>query len=87
MVRGVSGVGWDEFATIRMATGQTRHGLVLEVDRDLAVVQVLEGTEGMRPDHDAGRLQRQPAADSGRDRTGSAGCATGAANRSTAARP
>ena len=49
VVRGVDGVGWDEFATIRMETGQTRHGLVLEVDRDLAVVQVLEGTEGMRP--------------------------------------
>jgi V/A-type H+/Na+-transporting ATPase subunit B len=49
VVRGVDGVGWDEFATIRMETGQTRHGLVLEADRDLAVVQVLEGTEGMRP--------------------------------------
>ena len=48
VVRGVDGVGWDEFATIRMATGETRHGLVLEADRDLAVVQVLEGTEGMR---------------------------------------
>jgi len=49
VVRGVEGVGWDEFAQIRTPTGQTRHGLVLEVDRDLAVVQVLEGTEGMRP--------------------------------------
>ncbi len=49
VVRGVEGVGWDEFAQIRMPTGQTRHGLVLEADRDLAVVQVLEGTEGMRP--------------------------------------
>ena len=49
VVRGVDGVGWDEFATIRTETGQTRHGLVLEADRDLAVVQVLEGTEGMRP--------------------------------------
>jgi V/A-type H+-transporting ATPase subunit B len=27
-----------------------RNGLVLEVDRDLAVVQVLEGTEGIEPD-------------------------------------
>jgi vacuolar-type H+-ATPase subunit B/Vma2 len=45
VVRGVEGVGWDEFATIQMETGQTRHGLVLEADRDLAVVQVLEGTE------------------------------------------
>ena len=49
VVRGVDGVGWDEFATIRMGTGETRHGLVLEADRDLAVVQVLEGTQGMRP--------------------------------------
>jgi V/A-type H+/Na+-transporting ATPase subunit B len=48
VVRGVDGVGWDEFAEIRMGNGQTRHGLVLEADRDLAVVQVLEGTEGMR---------------------------------------
>jgi len=49
VVRGVSGVGWDEFATIRMDSGEYRHGLVLEVDRDLAVVQVLEGTGGMAP--------------------------------------
>ena len=49
VVRGVSGVGWDEFATIRLGTGETRRGLVLEADRDLAVVQVLEGTDGMRP--------------------------------------
>ncbi len=48
VVRGVNGVGWDEFATIRMETGEMRHGLVLEADRDLAVVQVLEGTGGMR---------------------------------------
>lgn len=46
-VRGVAGVGWDEFATIFPASGPQRHGLVLEVDRDLAVVQVLEGTGGM----------------------------------------
>jgi V/A-type H+-transporting ATPase subunit B len=49
IVRGVAGVGWDEFATIRLGSGETRHGLVLEADRDLAVVQVLEGTDGMRP--------------------------------------
>lgn len=55
VVRGVTGVGWDEFATISVGDGrdgnnQIRHGLVLETDRDLAVVQVLEGTSGMRPD-------------------------------------
>jgi len=48
-VRGVSGVGWDEFATIQAGNGPPRHGLVLEADRDLAVVQVLEGTAGMTP--------------------------------------
>jgi len=47
IVRRVAGVGWDEFATIQLASGEQRHGLVLEVDRDLAVVQVLEGTSGM----------------------------------------
>jgi V/A-type H+-transporting ATPase subunit B len=50
VVRGVSGVGWDEFAQIRLGSGSVRHGLVLEVDRDLAVVQVLEGTDGIDPD-------------------------------------
>jgi V/A-type H+/Na+-transporting ATPase subunit B len=49
VVRGVASVGWDEFATIRDAAGGERHGLVLEVDRELAVVQVLEGTAGLGP--------------------------------------
>jgi V/A-type H+/Na+-transporting ATPase subunit B len=47
VVRGATGVGWDEFATIRDTAGHERHGLVLEVDRELAVVQVLEGTAGL----------------------------------------
>lgn len=53
VVRGVQGVGWDEFAVIRVDSERPdepeRHGLVLEVDRDLAVVQVLEGTDGLVP--------------------------------------
>lgn len=49
LVRGVSGVGWDELARIRLPGGEIRHGLVLEVDRDLAVVQVFEGTYGVEP--------------------------------------
>ena len=49
VVRGVSGVGWDESARIELGSGEVRNGLVLEVDRDLAVVQMLEGTEGIRP--------------------------------------
>ncbi|PFG38891.1 V/A-type H+-transporting ATPase subunit B [Georgenia soli] len=49
VVRGVAGVGWDESATVAAGSGAPRHGAVLEVDGDLAVVQVLEGTEGLRP--------------------------------------
>lgn len=47
VVAGVDGVGWDEYVSITLANGTRRHGLVLEVDRDLAVIQVLEGTSGM----------------------------------------
>jgi V/A-type H+/Na+-transporting ATPase subunit B len=49
VIRSVDGVGWDEFAQVRLGSGEERHGLVLEVDRDLAVVQVLEGTDGIDP--------------------------------------
>ena len=47
VVRDVHGVGWDESATVRTPDGRVRNGLVLSVDRDLAVVQVLEGTDGI----------------------------------------
>jgi V/A-type H+-transporting ATPase subunit B len=49
VVRGTAGVGWDELAEVRLDSGPARHALVLEVDRDLAVIQVLEGTDGMDP--------------------------------------
>ena len=48
VVRGVRGVGWDESAVIGVDDGSERHGVVLEVAGDLAVLQVLEGTAGMR---------------------------------------
>ena len=47
VVRDVRGVGWDEYVTLHTDDGEDRHGVVLEVDRDLAVVQVLEGTAGL----------------------------------------
>jgi V/A-type H+-transporting ATPase subunit B len=50
VVRDVDGVGWDEVAEIRLDTGELRHGVVLDVARDLAVVQVFEGTDGLRLD-------------------------------------
>jgi V/A-type H+-transporting ATPase subunit B len=50
LVEGVEGVGWDELAEIRADSGPPRHGVVLEVRGDVAVVQVFEGTSGLRLD-------------------------------------
>jgi V/A-type H+-transporting ATPase subunit B len=47
VVEGVQDVGWDEVVDVRLGSGELRHGLVLEVDRDVAVVQVFEGTTGL----------------------------------------
>lgn len=49
-VEGVQGVGWDETVEIRLDAGEVRHGVVLEVDRELAVVEVFEGTSGLALD-------------------------------------
>jgi V/A-type H+-transporting ATPase subunit B len=49
VVDGVRGVGWDEMARIRLPSGEERQGLVLELDREAAVVEVLQGTGGMSP--------------------------------------
>ena len=48
VVEGVEGVGWDEVAEVRFDSGELRHGVVLEVTRDLAVVEVFEGTSALR---------------------------------------
>jgi V/A-type H+/Na+-transporting ATPase subunit B len=50
VVQDVEGIGWDEVARVTLSSGEVRHGTVLEVDRDLAIVEVLEGTAGMRLD-------------------------------------
>jgi len=50
VVDDVVGIGWDEVAEIRLDSGEVRHGTVLDVHADLAVIEVLEGTSGMRLD-------------------------------------
>lgn len=50
VVADVEGVGWDEIAEIRLSSGELRHGVVLDVHRDLAVVEVFEGTAGLGVD-------------------------------------
>jgi V/A-type H+-transporting ATPase subunit B len=46
-VTGTDGVGWDEYVEIHMPNGDTRHGVVVDVDHDLAVIEVFEGTDGI----------------------------------------
>jgi V/A-type H+/Na+-transporting ATPase subunit B len=46
----VEGVGWDEVGEVRLDSGEVRHGVVLDVHRDWAVVEVFEGTAGLRLD-------------------------------------
>lgn len=46
-VKGASGVAFDEVAEIELSNGEKRRGRVLEIFRDVAVVQVYEGTTGI----------------------------------------
>lgn len=46
-VQGVKGVGYGEIVEIRDASGAVRTGQVLEVDENVAIVQVFEGTSGL----------------------------------------
>jgi V/A-type H+-transporting ATPase subunit B len=46
-VQSVKGVSFGEIAHITLPSGEGRTGQVLDVSRDLAVVQVYEGTSGI----------------------------------------
>lgn len=48
LVEGVSGVTYNELVEIVQENGELRHGKVLEVNRDKALVQLFEGTQGLR---------------------------------------
>jgi len=50
VVEGVEDVGWDEVGEVRLDSGELRHGVVLDVHRDWAVLEVFEGTSGLRLD-------------------------------------
>jgi V/A-type H+/Na+-transporting ATPase subunit B len=50
VVEGVRDAGWDEVVEVRLDSGEVRHGVVLDVSEELAVVEVFEGTAGLRLD-------------------------------------
>jgi V/A-type H+-transporting ATPase subunit B len=62
VVQPATGVGWDEFALVRLDGQPVRHALVLDVDRDLAVLQVLEGTDGIDPARTSVAFSGEPLA-------------------------
>jgi V/A-type H+-transporting ATPase subunit B len=49
LVEAADDVGWDDMARVRLPSGEVRRALVLEVDRGIAVMQVLQGTAGLDP--------------------------------------
>jgi len=46
-VEGIEGVKFDELVEIQMQDGEIRHGQVLEVSKDKALVQIFEGPSGI----------------------------------------
>ena len=48
LVEGVQGVTYDELVEIEQEHGEIRHGKVLEVDGDRAMVQLFEGSQGLK---------------------------------------
>ncbi|MGY0372721.1 V-type ATP synthase subunit B [Clostridium sp. JNZ J1-5] len=47
LVDGVSGVAFDELVEIELQTGEIRHGRVLEINNDKALIQLFEGSTGI----------------------------------------
>ena len=48
MVENVEGVKYDEIVEIEQANGEIRHGKVLEIHNDKALLQLFEGSQGLR---------------------------------------
>ena len=47
LVEGVEGVKYDELVDVVCSNGEIRHGKVLEINRDKAVVQLFENSQGL----------------------------------------
>ncbi|MFH1387631.1 MAG: V-type ATP synthase subunit B [bacterium] len=47
LLEGVSGASYDELVEIKLRSGEIRLGKILEINRDKALIQVFEGTDGL----------------------------------------
>ena len=61
IVEGVEGVGYNEIVDIETPTGEKRSGQVLEVTKDVAVIQVFEGTNDLNTKDTKTRFTGQTA--------------------------
>ena len=61
IVEGVEGVGYNEIVDIETPDGEKRSGQVLEVTKDVAVIQVFEGTNDLNTKNTKTRFTGQTA--------------------------
>lgn len=60
VVDGVKGVNYGELVEIELQTGEIRHGNVLEINQDKAVVQIFEGSTGINLKETKARFLGRP---------------------------
>ncbi len=60
VVENVREVGYDELVSVKMQSGETRLGKVIEVTQKAVTVQVFEGTTGMSPSETRTRFLGKP---------------------------
>ncbi|MCY6370838.1 V-type ATP synthase subunit B [Clostridium ganghwense] len=60
VVDGVKGVNYGELVEIELQTGEIRHGNVLEINQDKAVVQLFEGSSGINLKETKARFLGRP---------------------------
>jgi V/A-type H+-transporting ATPase subunit B len=51
MVNKTQNVKYEEIVEVELSTGEIRHGKVLEINKDQALVQMFEGSQGILPDN------------------------------------
>jgi V/A-type H+-transporting ATPase subunit B len=59
-LQGVTGVSFDEMVSIKLNTGETRFGRVVQIEGERVVIQVFEGTRGMSLDNSRTTLLGHP---------------------------
>ena len=59
-VKGVDGAMYDELVEVVMQNGDKRRGQVVEINKDMALIEVLEGTSGVMPQDTKVRFMGKP---------------------------